>query len=221
MPMFLVTVISASCFFLEYRAESSNTIDYFKQHTEIQSELRRHLNEEDSEIAQVIVMPEFSVFSKTCDALEYRTMCLFYILYGTTDFSIGHYQMKPSFIETLETYISKDKNLKKKYHKLIIKEKNIKKCRKMRMDRMLSLHWQTIYLAAFIDICKNKTSNISLNSVKEKIRYWATLYNSGLELSEAQVYAKQKQKFFPRFYKEYNYSDVAWDFYLHLKQIKH
>ena len=44
--------------------------------------------------------------------------------------------MKPSFIETLETYISKDKNLKKKYHKLIIKEKNIKKCRKMRMDRI-------------------------------------------------------------------------------------
>ena len=74
MPMLLVTVISASCFFLEYRAESSKTIDYFKQHTEIQSELRRHLNEEDSEIAQVIVMPEFSVFSKTCDALEYTVV---------------------------------------------------------------------------------------------------------------------------------------------------
>lgn len=29
MPMLLVTVISASCFFLEYRAESSKTIDYF------------------------------------------------------------------------------------------------------------------------------------------------------------------------------------------------
>ena len=118
MPMLLVTAISASCFFLEYRAESSKTIDYFKQHTEIQSELRRHLNEEDCEIAQVIVMPEFSVFSKTCDVLEYRTMCLFYILYGNTDFSIGHYQMKPSFIETLETYISKDKNLKKKYQNI-------------------------------------------------------------------------------------------------------
>jgi len=162
-------------------------------------------------------MPEVAMYTKLGGQMEYRTLCLMYILHSKAEFSIGLFQMKPSFVEQLEQQLAADKNLKRKYAKLFIHKRNARECRKIRMDRMMQLKWQTRYLAAFVDICKQKTANIHFTSTQELLRHWATLYNAGLHRSAADVNRLQRLKQFPHFRNKYNYADVAWEFYQQLK----
>jgi len=209
-------VLSANCFFNEFHEEALAALNFFETHKEIQRELLYNLSNEEKDIAKAIVAPEVGFYSYIEDYVEYKTMCLLYIQYGTADFSIGSFQMKPSFAETIENEICKNRMLKKKYAKLIIKNKDSKKCRKIRIDRLTKIMWQTKYLSAFIDISRIKTFNIKFNDVEDKIKYWAILYNSGLDLSESRVYKMQERKLFPRFYGGYNYADVVLEFYHHM-----
>lgn len=210
-----------NCFFSEFREESFGTLAYFNQHKEIHSELKHKLNKEEQSIAICIVAPEVAMYSISEDFVEYNAMRLLYVQFGASDFSIGCFQMKPSFAETIEKEVRLSKTLMKNHSKLLINNKNKKDCRKKRIDRLLSTRWQSRYLAAFIDIVKMKTINILFNSQEEKIKYWAILYNSGINLSSSEVDKLQSSKLFPRFLGGYNYSEVAFDFYMHMNGIGH
>lgn len=217
----LFLFLSTICFFSDFPKEATGALDYLKAHQEIHKELSQYLSVEEKDIALAIVAPEVGMYSLVEDVIEYKTMCMFYILYGSADFSIGCFQMKPSFVETIEQRIKTNKKLRKKFQKLIIKSDNEKECRKIRMDRLVQPIWQTRYLAAFIKMSKQNTTTINFCSIDEKIKYWATLYNSGLDLSEVQVDKMQQRYLFPRFYGGHNYGEAALDFYRHMKRISH
>lgn len=210
-----------NCFFADFPQESESALTFFREHDEIRKELSHYLPDEEKDIAMAVVAPEVGMFSSLRNEVEYRTMCIFYILYGSADFSIGCFQMKPTFAETVEKEIAKRKEWKKKFPMLPIKGKTERERRKTRMDRLMQTTWQARYLAAFITIAKHNTSGISLSSVDDRVKYWATLYNSGLDLSEAQVYKMQRRRFFPRFRGRHNYGEAALDFYMHMKGIAH
>lgn len=215
--MWLTILFAITTFFSDYHREAQCAINLFNQHSEIRTELCHYLTAEESRMAQAIVMPEVAMYTKLGGQMEYRTLCLMYILHSKAEFSIGLFQMKPSFVEQLEQQLAADKNLKRKYAKLFIHKRNARECRKIRMDRMMQLKWQTRYLAAFVDICKQKTANIHFTSTQELLRHWATLYNAGLHRSAADVNRLQRLKQFPHFRNKYNYADVAWEFYQQLK----
>ena len=219
--LFLTIFAAINCFFADFPQESADALTFLKEHHEIQKELKHYLSEEEKDIAMAIVAPEVGMFSSLGNEVEYRTMCMFYILHGSMDFSIGCFQMKPSFAETIEQRIAENKELKKKFAKLLVKGHTERECRKVRMDRLMHPIWQTRYLAAFIAICKQETSDIPLPTIDDRIKYWATLYNSGLDLSEAQVFKMQGRYLFPRFYGGHNYGEAALDFYMHIKGIEH
>ena len=70
-------------------------------------------NQISTEEAMAVVFPELIRYSLVMDLLETSAVELGYVKYGAgfTDFSIGQFQMKPSFIEHLEQYVCAHKEL--------------------------------------------------------------------------------------------------------------
>lgn len=214
--MFLSILISV--FFSVYPEDCQETIKFLVENkSTIRKELS-NLSDEDKIIALSLVAPELSQFSHIFNELEIQTLYLFYLNSGKSDFSVGYFQMKPSFIEEIEKYIRADKYLNRVYRDLLPSGSQRDK-RRFRLKHLASLKGQLQYLSLFIDICKLKTVRINFTDIKDKIKYWATLYNSGLKLNSGEVIIQQNKKQFPHFTKEFNYSDVSLEFYETIKDL--
>ena len=95
-----------------------------------------------------IVFPEILKFSIYKDIIETKALELIYVNYGKeqADFSIGYFQMKPSFIEKIELEIMNNDYLQREYYYLI--EFNVedeKSKRKERINRLSTIEWQLKY----------------------------------------------------------------------------
>ena len=140
-----------------------------------------------------------------------------YLTTGISDFSVGPFQMKPSFIEDMEKYVCDNPKLAKKYNNLISQGSNREK-RKFRLEYLSSWFGQLKYLELFIMIAKSRTKTIDFKSVEDKLKYWATLYNAGINCSHEKVIRLQKIKSYPKFYNKFNYSEVSYEFFLKLHE---
>ena len=104
----------------DYKFDIENAVDYY-------SEIKNRLKSSSSKyktndtILSCIVFPEMVRYSKYRDFLETKFLEILYIQYGKqyADFSIGKFQMKPSFIEEMETYIKIDQTSLKDIKKFI------------------------------------------------------------------------------------------------------
>ena len=76
----------------------------------------------ENDFVTAIVYPELLRYNYIQDFIETSGLELLYMHYGakTADFSIGHFQMKPSFAEHIEKYIEKNAAAFNQYKKLII-----------------------------------------------------------------------------------------------------
>lgn len=206
----ICSFMSLSGFFANYKSEFMDAIDFFEAHSEINETLNDYLNIENVIRAKSIVAPEVAMYSKLADIVEYKALSLFYIQNGLTDFSIGYFQMKPQFAEEIENIVKR--KFLKKYKLLIIEAPDKKKQRKIRLERLMSLKWQCIYLAAFIDISICKTKSLKIKE-SDELKYWSTLYNLGIDSSHELVLEAQGMKQFPRGGLKFNYSDITIEFY--------
>lgn len=171
-----------------------------------------HLSNDERAMALAIVAPEISRFSKVLDYFELRTLYILYLNTGKADFSVGPFQMKPSFIEMMETRIHSSTELKSQFAELL-PEGSEREKREFRLKKLASIKGELRYLDLFITIVKSITDEINFESDEQKLRYWATLYNSGLNLSEENVAAFQSKKLFPKGENRFNYSDIVCEFY--------
>lgn len=219
----IILLLVIDSFFSFYRTEAENTLVFFNRHKEIKEMLSKYLTEEETTMAMAIVAPEVSQYTYWGDYAQQKSMFMTYIITGKVDFSIGFFQMKPSFIEILERNIQKDDSLLLVFDSLLYKDDEPKdeifprKQRHHRLVQLSSLKGQSQYLAAFVLIAKKKTENIHFASNNDRLRYWATLYNAGINKSETEIFAMQSRKRFPRFGKKFNYADVVQEFYERLK----
>ncbi len=204
-------------FFSDSPKEASDAISFINENKSSIHQSLKSLSSEEQLIAISIVAPEISQFSSFQNFLELRTLFVMYLNTGQSDFSVGYFQMKPSFIELMEKKVKSSSLLTKEY-KDVIPKGSMRAKRKFRLERLGSLQGQLRYLKLFIDIVKINTSSINFNNFETKLKYWATLYNSGLDLQEPDVLTRQGQKLFPRYEKKYNYSSIALEFYHELKK---
>jgi hypothetical protein len=168
-----------------------------------------------------IVFPELVRYSLFSDVIETNLLVLFYVEQGNNfaNFSIGNFQMKPSFIEALEKEIEKDASLKKKYGALLlINGKQEKEIRKVRIYRMQNLKMQLTYLCCFYDYLNIKFKAVIFATPEERVKIYATAYNAGLYLSYEKLLQKKDLKFFPEGNicircNNYCYSDISVEFY--------
>ena len=128
-----------------------------------------------------IVAPEITQYNWLKDKAESMALKVLYVQQGNSyaDFSIGNFQMKPSFIESMEKFVQKDAVKLSEFLPLIIKENDIKQARILRLKRMEQLEWQLTYLKLFVKIVAIQFSNKTFNNENEKLKFYASAYNCG------------------------------------------
>lgn len=216
MIAFYITILLAVAgeYFTAYPNESREAVKTFDRYRDRLVSLLGDTGDDDVVIAFSIVAPEVSQYSALSDFFETAAVKDGYPSAGSPDYSIGLFQMKPSFAESLETEVTKDSALKQKYGaRLAYGTDDIRKVRRQRVERLSDTGWQMLYLAVFVDVVKRRTATWGLASSEEKVRCWSTLYNAGFYLSRERVRQRQGVKQFPRNAKRFNYSAVAVEFF--------
>ncbi len=205
-------------YFSQYSAEAGNAMDFYKENIALFKEVFAGASDSEIKMAFSVVAPEVSQYDAIRDYVEKKAVGIKYVRNGECDYSIGYFQMKPSFVESLEKEVFKDRVLAEKYGKLFeYSRKNDERAvRKERFDRLCNTKWQIRYLSLFIDVVKKRTSSWGLSGNGECLRFWATMYNAGFYLSKARVKQRQTVRQFPRSTAEFNYSSVALEFYKEL-----
>ena len=181
----------------------------------------------ENDFVTAIVYPELLRYNYIQDFIETSGLELIYMRYGakTADFSIGHFQMKPSFAEHIEKYIEKNAADFNQYKKLIIAQKAKPVLqRKLRLTRLKQMDWQLTYLHAFIAICDHKFHFIKFTTTKDKLRFYAACYNIGFHKKYQNILQNENLNTFPNGPKylgtQFCYASIACAYYLNPKSMK-
>ena len=164
-----------------------------------------------------IAFPEIIRYNAFSDLIEITSNRILYINGGKTasDFSIGLFQMKPSFVEDLENYVANSEKLEK-YKNIQILNKTEKAKREERVRRIENFHWQLRYLKVFWAVMEDKYSRIFFKNKNDKLRFYATAYNFGFLRPEKMIIYYQNKKAFPYGINKKNvarFADFSLDFY--------
>lgn len=184
----------------------------------------------DSVFAISMVFPELIRYSAIRDQVEIQSLKVLYVQFGEnySDFSVGPFQMKPSFAENIEKdfeLLSSHNDLndfKDLYH---IKTADFKtrpgedpvEARKARIHRLTDRDWQVKYLLMFIKIMEKTAPPEYLKDLPDKLKYFATAYNCGYWKNPETILSEMtKKRFHTSLFEtpdKYNYSDISWYFY--------
>lgn len=142
------------------------------------------------DVAESVVFPELIRYSLFRDKMETGAVKALYVSGGAgrCDFSIGPFQMKPSFVEDLEKRWMRS-GMARRYN-LYFDTKDSEMSRRVRISRMEMEEWQCIYLAVFLKMLYldygsfdrkgiHTQDGIDTLPVKEQVRLAASAYNRG------------------------------------------
>ncbi|PWJ44222.1 hypothetical protein [Sediminitomix flava] len=178
--------------------------------------------EEEIILAQTIVFGELMRYNRYQDFVETKSLEEFYVSYGSEiiNFSIGKFQMKPSFFEFLE---QKQKGLNLHYSFTIQYQSSDETSQRIqRLKRLKSEEWQIRYLKLFMDMMYSTHPSLKSLKIEEKITLLSTAYNLGPQhkLSTLKEYAEVRQfpygKNFPA-QLQTSYASIALEAYQYLK----
>ena len=110
--------------------------------------------------ALAIVFPEMIRWSAFKDFFETKSLETLYVVGGKSaaDFSIGHFQMKPSFIENLEKYVAENSSLHHLNY-IIPFQSSDEKRRSERVKRLKQFKWQLRYAQVYWVVANNLFKN--------------------------------------------------------------
>ena len=214
----LSLICLAASYLTVYADKAREATDFFDANRETIATGLAPLAPADRDVALAVVAPEASCYSAVCDFVELRTLFVMYVNTGVSDFSVGHFQMKPSFVEDLERRVSCSAELRKVYGDILPRGDSERARRRWRLEKLSTLEGELRYLCVFMTIAKSKTAGRKFSSETDRVRYIATLYNAGLGQSPDGVRQHLKERRFPKYLKTHNYGDVAAEFYLLLSK---
>jgi hypothetical protein len=148
---------------------------------------------------QSIVFPEVMRYNSLKDGIETESLKTLYVQFGQeyANFSIGLFQMKPSFAVQVETKV-KQLLADSIYRELQLEyeEKDEEDLREKRIERLQDNEWQLVYLTSFICICNEIYKQMQFKSEEEKLQWYATIYNAGFDKTNEYISKKIKQEHF-------------------------
>lgn len=170
-----------------------------------------------------VVFPELIRYSAIRDIAETTMLKTLYLNLGDeyADFSIGHFQMKPSFAEALIEKVSSLND--SKFQKIFQETATMEDKKNFRSQIIADLEdpvRQFEYLLAFIKICE-KEYPVKTMPEEDAVRFLATAYNCGLGKSESYIWQMEGKKFFSTglIKKDtYSYSDISLYWYLNNRE---
>lgn len=188
--------------------------NWLKQHDGLIEEYASEFDMPGKEL-KAIVFPELIRYNSLFNALEIESLKYLYVREGRyyADFSVGYFQMKPSFAEMVEEDGGKlldAGRLIEAGWKNIMEAADIEISRRERVKRLSNTRQQIIYLCVFYKICQSRFQDRIFASPVERLKFFATCYNAGYRRSYESLMAFQLKN---NFYK-YNYSSVSAYYYL-------
>jgi hypothetical protein len=162
---------------------------------------------------KAIVFPELIRYNGLFNALEVESLKYLYVSEGKhyANFSVGYFQMKPSFAEMVERdalQLPAAKWMKSAGWKDV--SADTEAARRERVARLCNTRHQVLYLCLFYKICESKFRSRRFNSPTERLKFFATCYNAGYHLSEKSILSFQTKNNFL----QYNYSAISAYYYL-------
>ena len=189
-----------------------------KLYTRMSAELERR-GCSDPVLALSVVFPElmrYHTLRNAGEILYTRVMYSCSKQYGNV--SIGDFQMKVFFAETLENVIARTSYaVRQKYSAINFKGKNATlRARCARISRLCNPVTELDYLCAFIDVCTEKYG-LSRVAFRKKLIVLSTAYNAGMSRSLEELETIAHIDSFPYTYGDrrakWNYSKIALEFY--------
>jgi hypothetical protein len=197
--LWFLLIGSATAFSTNYRKVFSNDWTsaerFVNEHrTEWQQEF--DLFGVDGHVAEAIVFPELIRYSMWQDEIERVAVNGLYVSKGRegADFSIGRFQMKPSFAEEVEQAWNHS-SLSKEYGFVFNVQPN-NEARRSRIRRLTTMQGQCRYLAIFIRLLQQRHPQLSQLPAKEQVRFLATAYNRSFSASFRQIQKMQRERHF-------------------------
>lgn len=174
----------------------------------------------DANLAAAVVFPETVRYNRFCDFVETTALEVAYVSGGKSlsDFSIGRFQMKPSFVEELERRVASNPASLAKYQEIIDYEgcTNPSEIRKSRLMRLRQFRWQMVYLACFISVANIQYAKELQTQPNEALLILSSAYNLGLSADFTALVRVANTKSFPYgnpHEGRFSYYDVANFFY--------
>lgn len=165
-------------------------------------------------LAVSIIFPELIRYSALRDKMEISVLKTLYVNLGEeyADFSIGVFQMKPSFAETIRhessAYLGRRAGI---VFKSTSDYDDIKDFRKSIIRDLEDSEGQLAYLISFIRICEKKF-NMSRYSELARIKFFASAYNFSIDKTALQIEKMADKKFFSINIlktEKYSYADIS------------
>ena len=165
-------------------------------------------------IAISVVFPELVRYSALRDKMEISLLKTLYVNLGEdyADFSIGVFQMKPSFVETIRdessAYLGHRTGIT---FKAVTDYEDIKEYRKSIIRDLEDPESQVIYLITFIRICEKKFNISRMDEIRRQ-KFLCSAYNSGIDKTGIQIAKMADKKFFSTKLissEKYCYADIS------------
>ncbi len=170
-------------------------------------------------IAVAVVFPEIMRYSAIKDFIETASVKAQYLQKGSkgANFSIGQFQMKPSFVELLEKEWMGSEFPHK--YEIYFDLCSTVEARRARVRRIDDNEWQCIYLALFLKLMYNRFPELGELDVLMQVRVCASAYNgeypNGEKLPDVSTECGYHTAFLPTSKtKKYCYSDIAACFFI-------
>lgn len=141
----------------------------------------------DAQECEAIIFPEQLRYSRLQNGMEEGATIALYVKGGTqaANFSVGYFQMKPSFVEEVEAAWMKSP-LRHKY-KLYFDVRDSQSSRQKRLKRLLDVQWQCVYLGLFYRLVRERIPELEELSGRERVIIMATAYNRDFDASLEQL----------------------------------
>lgn len=173
-------------------------------------------------VAAAVIFPELIRYSALLDKIEITLLKTLYINLGDdyADFSIGPFQMKPSFAETIHEKAVFVKDRIRNQFRSDLQEGNIRGYRASIVKDLEDPRSQFLYLICFLKIC-DSTFKLEKADDNSRVKFLSSAYNCGLDKSFRQINEMSERKFFnTKLYKtvNYSYSDISLYWYAGYKK---
>jgi hypothetical protein len=154
---------------------------------------------QDVKFMQSLIFPEVMRYNSLKDDIETESLKTLYVQFGQeyANFSIGLFQMKPTFaiqVETKAKQLLTDSIYKELQLNYEVTDEEL--IREKRIERLRDNQWQLVYLTAFICICNETYEQKQFTSKQEKLQWYATIYNAGFDKKDTYIYQKIKEENF-------------------------
>lgn len=164
--------------------------------------------------AMAVVFPELVRYSALRDKMEITLLKALYINLGDeyADFSVGRFQMKPSFAVQMRDFTLTPHG--RKYRNLAgnnAADKGSREYRASVISDMEDVRRQFGYLIIFIKACEETHKPLPSESAG-RVSFIASAYNTGFRKSAEEIYSMAERKFFTTHLSGppyYSYSDIS------------